>query len=332
MSHPEKRIFVFFFAACLALVAWVAGCGGDGNGNGESCADHAGEFCVESSDKEIFETHSQSFDWTSDKIAIRHLIAPTRSEAEKALYFQNPGLYMDPSGEPQITPDPLPTLDPSPTGFDFPLSDLAPNSGQQLLDNSTLVDSLGDTSITADEQAAAALWLPAVMVYLSTDWDAQKVLNLYYGNTAVKGQDWGQDSPAPSLPPQTIQHLYLHDGELWVEIAFEDNVDLGTDITDSNGDGYREVFGQIAPAHFTSEVYDELANNYVAAELDVDGLKTLIEDEIIDDLYFDFPMQPYSGIGESFEVPGAGTIVYPFMVVQGVSPKDDIFVVLIVEP
>jgi len=318
---------------CLAgaLSALLAGaCGGGGDGNGDDCAAHQGDFCVSSADRALAESYNQSFDWSTDKIAVRLLNGPTRSEAEKALYYRNPGLYQDTSAEPHITPDPLPTLDPAPAGFDFPLPDTAPNQGQQFLDNSTIVDSLAETPITAAEQASAPLWLPAVMVYLTVDWDASKVLNLYYGNNAVRAQKWGVDGA--TRPPQTIQHMYLHGGEIWVEIVFENHVDLGAGISDSNGDGYKEIYGKIDPAHFTMEVYDQLANDYVTPRLSVAELNSLIDDKILDDLYSEFNMEVVSGLGEPFEASGVGTFEYPFKVIQGASPKDDIFIVLLVEP
>ncbi len=316
---------MFVFAGLLLL----DGCGGD-NGNEEGCGSDPNAFCVESDDQSLAATYNASYDWSSDKIAVRHMTGPTRSEAEKALYFQNPGLYLDPGSEPQITPDPPLTLSPSPSGFDFELSDLAPNPNTQLLDNSSIVNSLGETSITQAEQDNAPLWLPAVMVYLSVDWDASKVLNLYYGNTAVKGQKWG--ATGATLPPQTLQHMYLHNGEIWVEIAFENHVVLDASITDSNGDGYKEIFGKIDPAHFTNEVFDELANNYVGTRMSVADLDGFVENKILDDLYASFPMEPHSALGIPFEVSGAGTVKYPFKVVKGFSPRDDIFIVLIVGP
>ena len=313
----------------LAGLLLINGCGGD-DGNEEGCGSDPDAFCVESDDQSLAATYNASYDWSSDKIAVRYMTAPTRSEAEKALYFQNPGLYQNPGQEPQITPDPPLTLDPSPSGFDFELSDLAPNPNTQLLDNNSIVNSLGETSITQAEQDNAPLWLPAVLVYLSVDWDASKVLNLYYGNTAVKGQKWG--ATGTNVLPQTIQHMYLHNGEIWVEIAFENHVVLDAGITDSNGDGYKEIFGKIDPAHFTSEVFDELANNYVGTRMSVAELDGLIENKILDDLYSLFYMKPHSDLGIPFEVTGAGTVKYPFKVLSDGSEDPFIFIVLIVEP
>ena len=326
--------FVRFSSLCLGVgCLLLAACGGDDNGGqdgGDKCSDHPGEFCVSDDDLALADSYNKTFDWSKDKIAIRHLSGPTHSEADKAFYYRNPGLYKDTSMEPQITPDPLPSLDPSPAGFDFSLPDLAPNSDQQLLDNSSIVDSLADTPITEAEQENAPLWLPAVMVYLTVDWDSSKVLNLYYGNNAVKGQKWGAENA--TLPPQSIQHMYLHDGEIWVEIVFENYLELDASITDSDGDGYKEIYAKIDSAHYTSEVYDELENGYMKPKLSVEELNTLIDNKILDDLYSDFNMEPKSGLGEPFDAPGVGTIEYPFKVIQGASPKDDIFIVLLVEP
>ncbi|HUU00991.1 MAG TPA: hypothetical protein VM425_06085 [Myxococcota bacterium] len=328
MIRLRKRVYALCGSIALGCLQ-LSGCGG-GDGNGDECADHQGDFCVASADHALADSYNKSFDWSTDKIALRYLTGPTRCEAEKALYFRNPGIYKNTSSEPHITPDPLPTLDPAPAGFDFALSDLAPNQGQQLLDNTSIVDSLAETPITAAEQSNAPLWLPAVMVYLAVDWDSSKILNLYYGYNAVKGQKWGVDGA--TLPPQTIQHIYLHSGEIWLEIVFENYVDLGAGISDSDGDGYKEIYGKIDPAHFTSEVFDQLVNAYVTPKLSVADLNSLIDNKILDDLYSDFDMRPASGLGEAFTSSGIGTFQYPFKVIQGVSPKDDIFIVLLVEP
>ncbi len=312
--------------AALLTPLFLVGCGGGETTEGCTATD---TFCVESDDQALAQSYNSTFDWSTGKIAVRLLSGPTRSESDKAVYFHNPGLYKDVGGEPQVTPDPLPTLDGSPSGFDFELSDLAPNANQQFLDNTSIVDKLSETSISQAEQTNSALWLPAVMVYLAVDWDASKVLNLYYGNNAVRGQKWGGSS---TLPPQSIQHVYLHSGEIWVEIAFEDFVTLGTGISDSNGDGYKEVFAKIALEHFTPEAYDKLVNDYVTPKMTVAELNTHIEDKILDDLYYDFPMEPSSGIGVPFEITGVGSVKFPFKVLKGVSPKDDIFIVLLVEP
>ena len=329
MKTTVARKIALGLVTILAGFLLLTGCGG-GDDEPEACGTDPDTFCLDSSDRSLAASYSASFDWTTDKIALRLLAAPTRSEAEKALYFQNPGLYQDPGSEPQITPDPLPSLDPSPAGFDFELSDLAPNPNSQFLDNSSIVDSLAETPISQTEQNLAPLWLPAVMVYLSVDWDSSQVLDLYYANSAVRGQKWG--SSEAMLPPQTIQHMYLHDGEIWVEIAFEDHVDLGAGISDSNGDGAREIFGKIDPSHYTSAVYDEIQNNYVDKKLTVNELDNLIDNKIVDDLYSSFPMEPVGDMGTPFEIPEVGTVNYPFKVLQGFSPKDDISIVLLVEP
>ncbi|MBW1807083.1 MAG: hypothetical protein JRJ19_02760 [Deltaproteobacteria bacterium] len=315
-----------FYLAAFVTPLFLVGCGGGGTTEGCTATD---TFCVESDDRALAQSYNSTFDWSSGKIAVRLLSGPTRSEADKAIYFHNPGLYKDVSGEPQVTPDPLPTLDGSPSGFDFELSNVAPNPNQQFLDNSSIVDKLSETSISSAEQTNSVLYLPAIMVFLTVDWDAEKVLNLYYGYSAVRGQKWGGSS---TLYPQSIQHVYLHSGEIWVEIVFEDFVSLGTGISDSNGDGYKEVFAKIAAEHFTAEVYNKLVDDYVTPRMTVSELNTHVEDKIVDDLYYDFPMEPTSGIGVPFEISGVGTVKFPFKVLQGVSPKDDIFIVLLVEP
>ncbi len=311
----------------LCLVFGFSACGGDENENPPE------GFNVTAADMALMESYNQDFDWSTDKIAIRYLTGPTYSEAHKALYSRNPGLYRDMSTEPDIVPNPLPDIQAgTASGFDFTLSG-GDNSGQQVLDNTSIVDTMAETAISGPEQAQALLWSPAVTVFLK-DWDITLSTNLYYADLAVKGQTW--ENAQANLPPQKIEHCYLHDGDLWVELVFEDHLSLGSGITDSNGDGYREIYAQIKPEHFTEAVYNQLAGDYSTMKYNEASLHDLIaggaSSGIIDELYSIFPMELGSGIGIPYVITDLGTIAYPFMVINGMSPKQDYAVVLLVAP
>lgn len=374
-SHRAEAFGLFLLTGLLAALLCL-GCGGDGNGNGDDCGNgtiDTGEDCdgtelggatcadqgfeggtlacsadctfdtsgcegggdtfqVLAADKSLWQTHNDAYTWGEDTVAIRYLAGPTHAEADKALFFQNPGLYKDTSGEPQITPDPLPDIQGgTATGFDFPMTS-GDHAGEQVLDVATIADSLADTPVSAAEQQASLLWEPAVTIHLVA-WDIEKSENLYYADNAIKAQKWGS---AATLPPQSAWHLYLHGSDIWVEVAFEAHLQLGAGVTDSNGDGYREIFAKVNPALFDADVHAALSGDYTSHKYDETAFAELIaggtEEGILDKLYSRFPMQPHSNIGEPYDVPGLGTIQYPFMVIKGMAPKDDHVIVLLVEP
>jgi hypothetical protein len=193
---------------------------------------------VTAGDKAIEEAYNESFDWTTDKLSIIYIAPPTRANIDRGLYFRNPALFRDTSGEAPVTAG----------DWDFPLPDGAPNQGQQAFEEGSIVDSICKTPLSREERERALLWEPAVKLFL-TKWDIDKAQGLYYVTYAVEGQKWGG---ASTFPPQTLQRVYLHEGEIWVEVVFEHWVGFSNKVSDSNGDGYNEFFAKVAPAHYTT--------------------------------------------------------------------------------
>ncbi len=262
---------------------------------------------IQSADRSLADSYATGFDWTSDTASVSIVETPTRAKIDLAIYHRNPALYVDPGGESQVTPATLPSIvSGTASGFDFTLGSGAPNEGQQALDLASIVDTMAETPLTTAEQASALYWEPAIDIYL-VNWDILKSLNLYFVNLAVRGQKWGG---ASVLPTQALQHTYLHSGEIWVKLSFADFLDLGTGITDSDGDGEREIFARVTPAHFDTEVYSKLLDDYVTPVYDTLGLRDDLQ-YILDNLYSRTSPSLIRIIGEPYEISGLGTFAYP---------------------
>jgi hypothetical protein len=254
---------------------------------------------VTEDDKALAETYNESFDWTSDKTSIAYIAPPTRANIDLGLYFRNPALFRDTSGESPVTAG----------AWEFPIPAGAPNEGLPAFEEGSIKDSICKTPLTKEEMAQPLLWEPAVKLFL-TKWDIDKAQGLYYVTYAVEGQKWGGSS---TFPPQTLQRVYLHEGEIWVEIVFEDWVSFENKATDSNDDGYNEIFAKVAADHYDSEVYGQLNGAYRTHQY---GTLELREDlnVMLDDLYSRTNPEITSVIGVPYDVPGSGTVSYPFAV------------------
>jgi hypothetical protein len=117
------------------------------------------------------------------------------------------------------------------------------------------------------------------------------------------------------MSPQSLQHLYLHEGELWVEIAFSDFIELGDGITDSNNDGWREVFGRIPNDYYSSEVYNQLVNAYVAPVVATLGLRDMLS-TLLENLYSDSWPVVVSALGAPYTHERFGTLQHPTAVIR----------------
>jgi len=264
-------------------------------------------------DLTLVKAYNETFDWTTDELSLHLIWPPTEARINASLYRKNPALYRDTSGEDTITPDPLPSIaGGTASGFDFPIPSGQPNEGQQAFDTSAIFDQLADTPLSAIEKTDRLMWEPSVKIFL-IKWDLDKATNLYNVGVAVEQQRWGGD---PQYSPQSLERLYLHGSdEIWVEVVFQSWVELGAGITDSDCDGRREVFAKVAPAHFDTEVRAQLTGDFSTKHYDTLGLKENLY-LILDDLYTRTSPEEVSVIGEPFEVPGHGTLQYPFMVLE----------------
>jgi hypothetical protein len=263
---------------------------------------------IEADDEALADQYNQSFDWTQDELSIVALPDPTRKELDNAIYFHNPALYRDTSGEPTLTPSPQPDIASGQAqDFTFPVESA---SNAEAIDLSTIVDAIGDTPLTAAEQEEWMMWEP--MLTWLKDWDLEKAGDLVNVGVAVRQQTWGD---ASAVRPQGVERVYLHGNELWVEIVFEGFVELGSGVTDSDGDGRVEVFGRVAGDFYTSDVVTALQDEYIQPTYDTHGMSKQIN-KSLNELYTTTAPEVERYIGESYDIPNVGTIAYPFVVLK----------------
>jgi len=288
-------------------------------------------LAIDAADRTLAETYNGTFDWSSDTVAVGLVDLPTRAEIDKALYFQNPALYPQDIGlEPTVTPVTPIDLSGGAAGFDFPLQAGSANEGDQALEVATIVDTLAETPLTSGEIDASMLWEPAIDIYMVNN-HIMEALELYYVSLAVRGQRYDDpndpNDPVPSLAPQHLQHAYVHGGtELWVELAFEDFLTLDASITDSNGDGWREVFARVPTAYYDGALLTTLTTEYVDPTFDTLGLRDGLN-LILDDLYTRTSPEIVSTIGVPYELTGTGTFVYPAVVLEHSNAKVNVLLV-----
>jgi len=272
-------------------------------------------------DADLARAYNATFDWTKATVSISHVPRPSPAEFERALYHHNPALYVDPSQEPVVTPSPLPTLA-SPSTFDFAVQ--TGSSQQQAFDSATVVDTIAETPLTAGEVEHAFLWQPGVDFLLT--WDFDQASPLYAVGLAVRQQKWGA---ASTLAPQEIERGFLHNGEVWVQVVFQSFVTLGQDVTDSDGDGKREVYARVAAAHFSAALHKELKERYIEPQLSTLQLRDLLR-ENLNALYSTSNPELVSAAGIPYSHSELGTVQYPFAVIKHAGPG--IVNVFLVEP
>jgi hypothetical protein len=150
------------------------------------------------------------------------------------------------------------------------------------------------------------------MVNWLTEWNAQKSVTLKLVGLAVRQQGWGGNA----IRPQEIEKVFLDPGnKLWVKVVFENFVQLGAGITDDDGDGRKEIYAAVASAHYTSEIVDALVNTYAKTTFSTHGLSKEVS-KSLNELYSTTGAQVERYIGQPFDVPGLGTITYPFVVLR----------------
>jgi hypothetical protein len=265
---------------------------------------------VDPADRALAGTYNQSFDWTKQTISVAIAETPTRCAFDNAIYFHNPALYRDTSAQPPLVLSPQPAIIAgSAQNFSFPVTSGA-NLGQEALDLTSIVDAIKDTPLGVTEPTDYMMWNS--MVNWLTEWNAQKSVTLKLVGLAVRQQGWGGNA----IRPQEIEKVFLDPGnKLWVKVVFENFVQLGAGITDDDGDGRKEIYAAVASAHYTSEIVDALVNTYAKTTFSTHGLSKEVS-KSLNELYSTTGAQVERYIGQPFDVPGLGTITYPFVVLR----------------
>jgi hypothetical protein len=275
---------------------------------------------VDPADRALANTYNQTFDWTKQTISIAIAETPTRCAFDNAIYFHNPALYHDSSAQLPLTPSPQPAISGgSAQNLSF-LVTTGANQGQEALDPNSIVDSIKDTPLGATEPTNYMMWKS--MINWLTEWDAAKSVTLKLVGVAVRQQSWGGNS---TLPPQDIEKVFLdpNTNKLWVKVVFENFVQLGAGITDDDGDGRKEIYAAVASAHYTSEIVDALVNTYAKTTFSTHGLADQVT-KGLNELYSTTGAHVECYIGQPFDVPGLGTITYPFVVLRHSAGQENV--------
>ncbi|MBW2735424.1 MAG: carboxypeptidase regulatory-like domain-containing protein [Deltaproteobacteria bacterium] len=260
---------------------------------------------VEATDRTLAETYNTTFDWTTDTVSISIVESPSRKNLDNAIYFKNPALYRDTSGQATVTPANLPALSGgNAENFDFAIGS-GDNQGAPALEN--IVDTLADTDLTQAEQDDFMMWSP--LRNWLVNWDATKSTDLNAAGVAITQQSWGSDA----VKPQAITMAYLHGQDLWVKVVFENFVELGSGITDSDADGRKEIFAKVNSTLYKSEIITKVQDDYITPTYNTHGLSKQLSDAL-NELYSTTAPEVTKYIGQAFEVTGAGSVAYPFVV------------------
>jgi hypothetical protein len=274
---------------------------------------------VDPADRALADTYNQTFDWTKQTISIAIAETPTRCAFDNAIYFHNPALYRDTSAQPPLTPSPQPTISGGiAQNFSFPIiSGTSP--AEEALDLTTIVDSITGTPLGPTEPTNYMMWKS--MINWLTEWDAAKSVTLKLVGVAVRQQGWGGNA----VLPQEIEKVFVdpNTNKLWVKVVFENFVQLGPGITDDDGDGRKEIYAAVASAHYTSEIVDALVNTYAKTTFSTHGFADQVT-KGLNELYSTTGAHVEGYIGQLFEVPGLGTIIYPFVVLGHTGGKENV--------
>lgn len=271
---------------------------------------------IDPADQTLADTYNQTFDWTKDKVSVVVLPSPTRKNLDNAVYYHNPALYRDTSGEAKVTPSPLPSIGAG-GGKNFKFT--VEGKGVEALDASTISD---DNPLTAAEKKDYLMFRP--MLNWLLNWDATKPADLNAVGVAVRQQNWGSNA----VRPQEIEQVYLKGGtEIWVKVVFENFVELGSGITDKDGDGRKEIYAKVDPQLYTSEIVTKLNDEYIKPTYDTHGMSRQINDSL-NELYTTTAAEIEKYIGQSFDLPDSkGTIQYPFVVLKHSEGQQNVLLV-----
>jgi hypothetical protein len=265
---------------------------------------------LDPADVALANAYNATFDWTKQTLSIAIAATPTRRNFDNAVYWQNPALYRDTSAQATIVPSPVPQIVGGvAVNLSFPIRG-GTNDGKEALDLASVVDSIASTPVAAMENTDYMLWTP--MLNWLTDWNAAKSVDLKLAGVAVRQQNWGSNAPLP----QDIRRVFFDatNGTLWVEVVFQNFVQLGDGITDDDGDGYKEIFAKVDSAYVTQEILDKLVG-YRQTRYTTHGMSDEVT-KALRELYSSTSAQVVKIIGQPFDILNLGTIQYPFVVLQ----------------
>ena len=113
------------------------------------------------------------------------------------------------------------------------------------------------------------------MVDYLSDWDYSEGSTFGEPGRLVEGDKWGGASASPAY--QEITRLFLRsvgDGyEAWVEVEFRPWVTFPDGVTDSDGDGYRELYARLDSRFVSETATRRLLDDYAGRTLNAAGIR-----------------------------------------------------------
>ena len=276
---------------------------------------------LDPADVALANAYNLSFDWTHQKLSIAIAATATRRNFDNAVYRRNPALYRDTSGFAPLVPSPPPQIaGVAATNISFPIRG-GTNDGKEALDLSRVYDSVADTPVAAMENSDYMLWTP--MLNWLTDWDPAKTADLKMAGVAVRQQNWGSNVQRP----QEIERVFLDaaNDTLWVEVVFAPFVQVGDGITDNDGDGYKEIFARVDSRWAAHEIITKLVD-YEQTRYTTHGMSKEVT-KALREIYSTTSAQVERYLGQPFEIPGVGTVVYPFVVLKHAGGQENVILV-----
>jgi hypothetical protein len=276
---------------------------------------------VEAADRALADTHAAAFDWTKATLSVTVIPRPTRRDFDNGVYFHNPALFRDTSMTPPLMPATNPLFEGGMNrGFTFKIAS-GPKMGTEVLELTSIKDAVKDTPLGATEPAELMLWTP--MINWLADWDVAKAADLRAVGTAIQQQSWGGNA----VRPQDVEKVFVDaQGNLWVKIVFAGFVQLSDSVHDDDGDGQKEIYGQIAAGQYTKEIVDKLTMDYGKTVFGTHGLSKEVT-KALRDLYSMTGAQVERTLGQPYEVMGLGTFLYPTLVLKHMNGKKNVFLV-----
>ena len=162
--------------------------------------------------------------------------------------------------------------------FHYPLTEALsapaarPSATQASFDEALLPGTLADTAaqspLTSEELSRPLAWR-RLSKYLA-EWDYDLAEPLLIIAERISSEKWGNDGLV--RPVQELSELFLHGSDLWARIEFRPEV-TWVPATDENGDGYREMYGQVDPALCAPEVLEQIRGDYMTTSLARDEIE-----------------------------------------------------------
>ncbi len=216
----------------------------------------AGAVPVSEADRAAVAALASGFDPASSLVAARLVEAPTRALLDWQARHDNPVLYQTAN---QTLTAPTPAPEPITLTFDG------------LFVPGTVVDDMADTPL-AEVQPMA----PGLLADYLAKWNFTAAEPFLVMLATVSQQTWG--NPYGGVPLQQISAVYLRRDEmvlqLWVEVEFDPAVTFVKGVTDGDGDGFAEMFAQVAGHQLPIELLQRIRDDYLHRWLSDDEVKT----------------------------------------------------------